>query len=78
MGFKIDITSIPQMVINQVEAEMPSRAVRAANVLMNAKNEVLRGEGGGRWYGKHHASAPGEVPATWSGHLSHQLYHTHQ
>lgn len=69
MPFKIDIAGIPAKVMAQVEAELPSRAVRAANVLMDAKNEVLRGEGSGKWYGNHHASAPGETPANWSGHL---------
>ena len=69
MAVLIDITGIPAKVMTQVEAELPSRAARAANALMNAKNEVLRGEGGGRWYGGHHASAPGEPPANWSGHF---------
>lgn len=69
MALKIDIAGIPEKIKNQVEAELPSRAVRAANALMNAKNEVLRGQGGGRWYGSHQASAPGSPPANWSGHL---------
>lgn len=69
MALTIDITGIPAKVMAQVEAELPSRAVRAANALMNAKNEVLRGQGGGRWYGNHQASAPGSPPANWSGHL---------
>lgn len=69
MAFKIDLTSIPQKIKNQVEAELPSRAVRAANALMNAKNEVLRGQRSGKMYGSHQASAPGEAPGNWSGHL---------
>lgn len=69
MAFKIDIAGLPQKIANQVEAELPSRAVRAANALINAKNEVLRGQRSGKWYGGHQASAPGESPANWSGHL---------
>ena len=69
MAFKIDIAGIPEKIKNQVEAELPSRATRAANALINAKNEVLRGQGSGRRYGRHQASAPGEPPANWSGHL---------
>ena len=69
MALKIDIAGIPEKIKNQVEAELPSRAVRAANALLNAKNEVLRGQGGGRWYGSHQASAPDAPPANWSGHL---------
>lgn len=69
MAFKIDLVGIPEMIKNQVEAELPSRAVRAANALLNAKNEVLRGQGAGRRYGSHQASAPGAPPAVWSGHL---------
>lgn len=69
MAFGIDITGIPEKIKNQVEAELPSRAVRAANALLNAKNEVLRGQRSGKMYGRHQASAPGESPANWSGHL---------
>lgn len=69
MGFKIDLAGIPAKIAAQVEAELPSRASRAANALLNAKNEVLRGQGGGRRYGSHQASAPGAPPANWSGHL---------
>lgn len=69
MGLKIDVTGIPQKIVAQVEAELPSRAIRAANALMNAKNEVLRGQRSGKMYGNHQASAPGEAPANWSGHL---------
>lgn len=57
------------MIQNQVEAELPSRAIRAANALLNAKNDVLRGQRSGKWYGRHRASAPGESPANWHGHL---------
>lgn len=69
MGLTINLTGIPQKVMQAVEAELPSRAVRAANELLNAKNEVLRGQRSGRKYGSHTASAPGESPANWSGHL---------
>jgi len=68
MGLTINLSSIPAKVMAQVEAELPSRAVRAANELLNAEHEIMRGQGGGRRYGNHQASAPGEVPAVWSGH----------
>ena len=69
MGFSIDLQSIPQKVVASIEAELPSRAVRATNALINAKNEVLSGARSGRSYGGHVASAPGEPPANWSGQL---------
>ena len=69
MAFSIRLSNIPQQIVNQIEAELPSRAVRAANALTTAKNQVLRGQRSGRRYGGHTASAPGEPPANWSGHL---------
>lgn len=69
MGLSIDLQSIPQKVVASIEAELPSRAVRATNALINAKNEVLSGARSGRNYGGHVASAPGEPPANWSGQL---------
>ena len=69
MALGINITGIPARVVASIEAELPSRAVRAANALINAKNEVLSGSRSGRVYGGHQASAPGEPPANWSGHL---------
>ena len=69
MAFSIDLQSIPQKAKAAIEAELPSRAARATNEMINAKNEVLRGARSGRMYGGHQASAPGEPPANWSGHL---------
>lgn len=69
MGFKITLSELPQLVMNQVKAELPSRAERAVNVLINAKNEVLEGQRSGKWYGSHQASAAGEAPANWHGDL---------
>lgn len=69
MAFGINITEIPAKAVAAIEAELPSRAVRATNALINAKNMVLRGARSGRMYGSHQASAPGEPPANWSGHL---------
>lgn len=69
MPLQINLTGLPQIIKNQVEAELPSRAVRAANALMNAKNLVLRGQRSGRNYGGHIASKAGEPPANWTGHL---------
>lgn len=56
-----------------IAQQMASRGTRAANQLMNAKNETLRGTGSGRTYripntgGYYTASAPGEVPASRTG-----------
>lgn len=69
MAFQINLSGIAQTVMAQVEAELPSRAIRSANELLNAKNNILRGQRSGRWYGKHQASAAGESPANWTGHL---------
>ncbi len=69
MGLTINLSNLPQKVIASIEAELPSRAVRAANALLNAENNVLRGQRSGRKYGNHTASAPGEPPANWTGHL---------
>ena len=69
MGMTINLSGIPQQVMAAVEHELPSRAVRAANELLTAKNNVLRGQRSGRKYGNHTASAPGESPAVWTGHL---------
>ena len=51
MALGINITGIPARVVASIEAELPSRAVRAANALINAKNEVLIGSRSGRVYG---------------------------
>lgn len=69
MAISIDIAGLPQKVIAQVEAELPSRAARVSDALMNAKNEVLSKPGTGRMYGSHQASAPGQPPAYWTGRL---------
>lgn len=69
MGFGINLTQIPQKVLQSIERELPSRAVRAANALRNGADIVLSGARSGRVYGGHQASAPGEAPAQWSGNL---------
>ena len=74
MSFKIDIMSIVNKAVNQVNAELPGRAVEAANELRNAALEVLRGKRSGRVYrlgrgGSYRASAPGEPPAARTGTL---------
>ena len=43
MAILINLSNFPQMVENQVKAELPSRCLRATNALMHAKNNVLRG-----------------------------------
>lgn len=69
MAFAISIADIPEKAKACIEAELPSRAARATNALINAKDLVLRGQRSGRVYGGHQASAPGEPPAQWSGNL---------
>ena len=60
-------------ITESISQQMASRGTRAANQLMNAKNETLRGTGSGRTYripntgGYYTASAPGEVPASRTG-----------
>lgn len=69
MAILINLSNFPQIVENQVKAELPSRCLRATNALMHAKNNVLRGARSGKYYGRHRASAPGEPPAVQTGHL---------
>ena len=53
----------------KIYAELPGCALRGANELRNAAQEVLGHGGSGRRYGGHTASAPGEPPAPISGNL---------
>ena len=69
MNIGINIASIAPNAVAQIEAELPTRAVLATNALRNASLEVLRGQGHGRRYGSHQASAPGEPPAVLTGAL---------
>lgn len=69
MSFKIDIMSVINKAVSQVNAELPGRAVEASNELRTAALQVLKGKRSGRLYGKHRASAPGEPPAVKSGAL---------
>lgn len=52
MNIKIDISGISSQAINQVSAELPTRASAASQCLRNASLEVLRGERSGRVYKK--------------------------
>lgn len=61
------IEEIARKVTEGIQEQMPTRAYRGANVLRNSSLTVLSGGRGGRKYGKHRASAPGEPPAVWSG-----------
>ena len=66
--------------VNAVKKNMASRGTRASNELMNAKNLVLRGRGGGRRYRipntrrYYTASAPGQVPAVRTGQFRNSWY----
>lgn len=63
------IVEIAEKCITEIESQLPSRASRASNELRNSALNVLRGQRSGRMYGNHQASAPGEPPASKSGHL---------
>ena len=63
------IIEIAEECVTEIKNQLPSRAHRSANVLRNSALEVLRGQRSGRMYGNHQASAPGEPPASKSGHL---------
>ena len=53
--------------LKNVQQEVSQRTYRAANELRNASLYILRGQGSGRMYGAHQASAPGEPPAVDTG-----------
>lgn len=69
----LKITAIVETTVEQVKSQMNSRATRASNELINAKNLVLRGNRSGQRYTvpntrrKYTASAPGEPPAVRTG-----------
>lgn len=74
MSFSIDITGIPVKAINQINDQLPARAVSAALLLKDASLEVLSGQRSGKSYkkpegGTYTASAPGEPPAERTGNL---------
>lgn len=85
MDIGIDITSIVNTAMANIDSQLYSRAVRAANELRNAELEVLRGHRSGRSYvlaasgrkrrngsiarRSYAASAPGEPPAVRTGTL---------
>lgn len=61
------IEEIARKIAQEIPRQMASRAYRASYELRNAALDVLSGSRGGRNYGGHIASAPGEPPAQWSG-----------
>ena len=74
MSYGIDVSSLVNQVVNQVNAELPARAQAASQKLRNAAQQVLRGQRNGRVYritggGRYRASAPGEPPAVRTGTL---------
>ena len=62
-----DIEAAAKQIAEEIPRQMASRAYRASNELRNSALSVLSGQRGGRMYGGHQASAPGEPPAAWSG-----------
>lgn len=54
------------LIVQQIQ----SRGVRAANAIRNHVYPVMRASGGGRVYGGHTASLPGQPPAIRSGHYA--------
>ena len=61
-------TQVPIM-LERVNAQMPSRIARASNEMQTSLNLILSGGRSGRMYGGHRASAPGEAPGNWHGTL---------
>lgn len=61
------IEEIANQIVDGIERQLPSRCYRSANELRNSAFEILSGQGSGRKYGKHTASAPGSPPAVKSG-----------
>lgn len=61
------ILEVAKQVAAEVPRQMASRAYRASNELRNSALGILGGQGSGRVYGGHQASAPGEPPAAWTG-----------
>lgn len=73
---EIDLKSKIDGLYDQVTQEAKSRGYRAAQVLRNSAQQVLKGKRGGKIYRKpftkkatYQASAPGEPPAVRSGTL---------
>ena len=66
-----DISGIIQHAVYQtmqeVRQEMKRRTYRACNEMLNCAHDVLGRPGGGRLYGRHRASAPGQPPAVDTG-----------
>lgn len=55
--------------VGTINRQIISRAKRGTVILRNAASDVLGKNGGGRVYGRHVASAPGQPPAPDSGNL---------
>lgn len=55
--------------VGTINRQIISRAKRGTVILRNAASDVLGKNGGGRVYGRHVASAPGQPPAPDSGSL---------
>lgn len=55
--------------VKKIQQEVIRRSSKAGNYIRNEVIKTLSGQGHGRWYGNHQASAPGEAPAQDTGAL---------
>lgn len=75
MLISVNLNNIAAQAVAQIKAELPTRAMQAAQILKNSSQEVLsKTDGGGKTYrkpagGTYQASAPGSPPAQRTGTL---------
>ncbi len=60
----------------KVDKQIKDRLENAGAYAENAVKMALSMPGGGKLYGSHRASAPGQPPTTWSGDLRASITHT--
>ena len=63
------IEVVVKEMVQDINRAALSRSTRAMNLLRNATVQILGQNGGGRSYGRHVASAPGQPPAPDTGSL---------
>ena len=68
MLISVNLSTIASQAVQQIEAQLPARAMQAAHILKNSSQEILGHEGGGKTYrkpagGTYKASSPGDPPA---------------
>ena len=66
-GAAAQIIAAHKRICENIKSQMFSRGVRVSNELRNSVFHIMQGQGGGRIYGTHQASAPGAVPAVRTG-----------